>query len=40
MADGAAAAASLIAVAVYYVVLYLFRRRFEKSIQFTIVKEQ
>ena len=40
MAEGAAAAASLIAVAVYYAVLYLLRRRFEKSIQFTIVKEQ
>lgn len=40
MAEGAAAAASLMAVAVYYAVLYLLRRRFEKSIQFTIVKEQ
>lgn len=40
MADGAAAVTTLAVVALYYVGLYLFRRQFDKHIQFTIVKEQ
>lgn len=38
--DGTAAVASIAAVAAYYVVLYLVRHKFEKRIQFTIIKEQ
>lgn len=37
--DGIAAISTLGAVAIYYVVLYLKRRQFEKKIQFTIIKE-
>lgn len=37
--DGIAAISTLGAVALYYVVLYLRRRQFEKKIQFTIIKE-
>ncbi len=37
--DGIAAISTLGAVALYYVVLYLKRRQFEKKIQFTIIKE-
>ena len=37
--DGIAAISTLGAVALYYVVLYLRRRQFEKRIQFTIIKE-
>lgn len=37
--DGIAAVASIVAVAIYYVVLYALRSKFEKRIQFTIIKE-
>lgn len=37
--DGAAALASLVAVGLYYAVLYLFRRRLEKKIHFKIHKQ-
>ena len=37
--DGIAAVASIAAVALYYVVLYALRSKFEKRIQFTIIKE-
>lgn len=39
MADGPAAVVTLASVAVYYVVLYVVRRKFERKIQFTIIKE-
>jgi hypothetical protein len=38
-ADGVAAIASLVAVAIYYVALYLTRKIFERKIEFTIFKE-
>ena len=37
--DSVAALSALCAVALYYVVLYLRRRQFEKKIEFTIIKE-
>ena len=37
--DGIAALASLGATALYYVVLYIMRRYFERKIKFTIIKE-
>ena len=37
--DGVAALASLGATAIYYVVLYIMRRYFERKIKFTIIKE-
>lgn len=37
--DGIAAVSSIAAVAVYYVVLYMLRSKFDKRIQFTIIKE-
>jgi sigma-E factor negative regulatory protein RseC len=37
--DSIAALSTLCGVAIYYVVLYLKRRQFEKKIQFTIIKE-
>jgi sigma-E factor negative regulatory protein RseC len=37
--DSVAALSTLCAVALYYVVLYLRRRQFEKKIEFTIIKE-
>ena len=37
--DSIVALSSLVAVAIYYVVLYFRRRHFEKKIQFTIIKE-
>lgn len=37
--DGPAAVATLVGVAIYYVGLYLARRRFDKVIKFTIIKE-
>ena len=37
--DGIAAVASIVAVAIYYVVLYALRSKFERRIQFTIIKE-
>ena len=37
--DGPAAVATLVGVAIYYVGLYLARRRFERVIKFTIIKE-
>ncbi len=39
VADGPAAVATLASIALYYVVLYLARRRFERMIKFTIIKE-
>jgi sigma-E factor negative regulatory protein RseC len=37
--DGIAALASLSATAIYYVVLYIMRRYFDRKIKFTIIKE-
>lgn len=37
--EGAAAIASLIATATYYVVLYALRRHIDRKIKFTIIKE-
>lgn len=37
--DGAAAVASIVAVGIYYVALYIMRHKFERRIQFTIIKE-
>ena len=37
--DGIAALGSLVAVALYYVLLYLMRRMFDRKIKFTITKE-
>ncbi|MBQ8366414.1 MAG: SoxR reducing system RseC family protein [Alistipes sp.] len=37
--DGIAAAGSIVAVVIYYVVLYALRSKFERRIQFTIIKE-
>ena len=37
--NGLAAVTSIVAVAIYYVVLYALRGMFEKRIQFTIIKE-
>lgn len=37
--DGPAAVATLVGVAIYYVGLYLARRRFDRVIKFTIIKE-
>lgn len=37
--DGVAALASLGATAIYYVVLYIMRRYFDRKIKFTILKE-
>lgn len=37
--DGIAAVASIAAVAIYYVAMYVMRHKFEKRIQFTIIKE-
>ena len=37
--DGPAALASLVATAVYYVVLYAIRRYIDRKIKFTIIKE-
>lgn len=39
-ADGTSAISSIVAIAIYYVVLYLLRRTFDKKIKFTIIKEQ
>lgn len=39
LGDGAAAMASLIATAAYYVVLYVLRRYIDRKIKFTIIKE-
>ena len=37
--DGPAALSSLVAIAIYYAVLYVKRNYFKKKIQFTIIKE-
>jgi positive regulator of sigma E activity len=37
--DGIAALGSMAAMSLYYVVLYLIRRMFDKKIKFTIIKE-
>jgi sigma-E factor negative regulatory protein RseC len=37
--DGPSALVSIVAVAIYYVVLYLIRKIFERKIEFTIFKE-
>ena len=37
--EGAAAITSIVAVAIYYIVLYLVRRVFERKIEFTIFRE-
>lgn len=37
--DGLAATITLVAVVLYYVVLYIMRHHFDKRIQFTIIKE-
>jgi sigma-E factor negative regulatory protein RseC len=37
--DGLSALLSILAVAVYYVVIYIMRRRFDRMIEFTIIKE-
>ena len=39
LTDGASALISIVAVAIYYVGLYLARRVFERKIEFTIYKE-
>ena len=39
VADGPAAVATLASIALYYVGLYLARRRFDRMIKFTIIKE-
>ena len=39
LSDGVAALSSLGATALYYVVLYIMRRYFERKIKFTIIKE-
>ena len=39
LSDGVAALSTIVAVAVYYVGLYLARRVFERKIEFTIFKE-
>ena len=39
LSDGVAALASLGITALYYVVLYIMRRYFERKIKFTIIKE-
>ena len=39
LGDGPAAVAAIVAVAIYYVVMYLFRHTIEKKIEFTIFKE-
>lgn len=39
LSDGVAALASLGATVLYYVVLYIMRRYFERKIKFTIIKE-
>ena len=37
--DGVAALSSMAAMSLYYVVLYLMRKMFDKQIKFTIIKE-
>ena len=37
--EGLSAALSMLAMVVYYVALYLMRRRFDRMIEFTIIKE-
>lgn len=37
--EGLSAVLSMLAMVVYYVVLYLMRRRFDRMIEFTIIKE-
>ena len=37
--DGVAAISSMAAMSLYYVVLYLMRKMFDKQIKFTIIKE-
>lgn len=39
MEDGVSAVASIGAVVVYYVAMYIMRHKFEQRIQFTIIKE-
>ncbi|MBQ3043712.1 MAG: SoxR reducing system RseC family protein [Alistipes sp.] len=39
VSDGVAAVITLASMAIYYVALYFMRRRFERKIQFTIIKE-
>ena len=39
LSDGPAAIASIVAIAIYYVVLYLIRGYIERKIKFTIIKE-
>lgn len=39
MTDGVAAISTLVALAIYYVALYVLRRMFERKIIFTIIKE-
>ena len=39
LSDGVAALSSLGATALYYIVLYIMRRYFERKIKFTIIKE-
>ena len=39
LSDGVAALSSLGATAIYYVVLYIMRRYFDRKIKFTIIKE-
>ena len=39
LSDGVAAISSIVAVAIYYVGLYLARKIFERKIEFTIFKE-
>lgn len=39
LGDGPSAVISIVAVAIYYGAMYMFRNKIEKKIQFTIIKE-
>ena len=39
LGDGPSAVISIVAVAIYYGAMYIFRNKIEKKIQFTIIKE-
>lgn len=39
MGDGVAAVSSMVAMSLYYVLLYLMRKMFDRMIKFTIIKE-
>ena len=37
--EGLSALLSIVSIVIYYVVLYIMRRRFDRMIEFTIIKE-